>query len=274
MSPEDNRRTLALNGSIWLSTANVWMQPTLMSFQISQDFKAYHALLNTVPIYCTFERHIMVMSLVKRCALTPVNGDLPPGLLFVELVDQRLNDHIAKSYEVPLCRFEGDSGSSGTASSKISPTITVTATPSSTLVLPIEQRAIVKRKGLCFRNHDGIASRLPARSRATMHRLGRTCIGRRLQPRAANPATRQRLHPCTRTSPWLWGKEEQTSRQIAANNHATLSLFLALQNVANEGDWWSSFRFRMSLRLREDFGHCEISAGWGLRRWKCGQSRQ
>ena len=55
----------------------------------------------------------------------------------------------------------------------------------------VNQRLSAKRKYVCCNN--GIASRLPARSRATIHCRSRYSIASRLAPRYANPRTLGRI---------------------------------------------------------------------------------
>lgn len=138
------------------------------------------------------------MKLIRRCTLSPRNGVATSSPLCVEMVDRKLNDFIATGMHSSVDRFyvTFSGGDSDAASTITMATLsTTTAASQSPVSIPATQhRKIAKYKRFQSQGREGIANRLPVRSQATMHRLYHTPIGQHLRPRAANPATRQRVH--------------------------------------------------------------------------------
>ena len=137
------------------------------------------------------------MRLIKS-TLTPTNGVATSSPLCVKLVDRKSNDFIATGMHSSVDQsyvtsFGGDNDSESIITTATLSTITATR-PSPVSILSTKHRAIAKNKRLHSQAHESIARRLPARSRATMHRLYHTPIGQHLRPRAVSPATRQRVH--------------------------------------------------------------------------------
>ncbi len=155
----------------------------------------------------------------KKSTLTPVSGYVSPGLLCVEVVDRKLRDYVALgkntgsiAYSSHLMHSDSSSISTTTttllASSRVS-----TVSPTATVVPPLSFDTRVakkqKRRDLhCLELRNSIASRLPVRSQATVHRRLCTAIARNLPPRTTNRATQHR----TRT--WANADRNQGSRNI------------------------------------------------------------
>lgn len=144
------------------------------------------------------------MHIEKKPTLTPVSGCVSSGLLCIEVVDRKLNDLIAMgehTWSVPrfvhLIHSDGSDISVATtaiASTRLSvvTSSTMTAAPPS----PSSNSAINKRKQLYHHRQevrDSIASHLPVRSRAIIHRRLHAAITRHLLPRAINKVTFSRV---------------------------------------------------------------------------------
>ena len=141
------------------------------------------------------------MRIERKSTLTPISGCLSPGLLCVEVVDRKLRDYIALGEAAWSCfhSTHSDSGNITTATTvipssrqSISPHVSSITTLSS----PHPGNRIVKKLERPYRHgqgiRDSIASRLPARSRATIHRRRHSVIARDLPPRTVNRATYRR----------------------------------------------------------------------------------
>lgn len=130
-----------------------------------------------------------MMRIERKSTLTPVSGCLSPGLLCVEVVDRKLNDHIALGENLRTilsCDSDLSAATTAIASTRVS-----TISPTSS-----DNRVSKKQKPRyphCQEIRDSIASRLPARSQSTIHRRLRTAIAQHLPPRTANRATYKRM---------------------------------------------------------------------------------
>ena len=133
------------------------------------------------------------MQLRKECTLTSTNEDSPFDLLCVEMIDRKLNDFIKldenrRIWSIHRYCCDEDNNSTSTI---VSSTITTTSRTSSSL-LSIDLRSFKKRKRCHEQARNSIVNRLSIRSSATIHRLLRQSIERRLSSRTANSATRNR----------------------------------------------------------------------------------
>ena len=144
----------------------------------------------------------------RKSTLTPVSGHVSPGLLCVEVVNRKLNDYLAGEN---ACSISQSSHLMHSDSSILSTTTTTiiaftrvsTVSPTAAVVLPLSFDSRVakkqKRRPLhCLELCDSIASRLPVRSQATMHRRLLTAIARNLPPRTTNRATHHRTRTWTK----------------------------------------------------------------------------
>ena len=148
------------------------------------------ALRNLWPIMTEIEVH---------SSLTPVSGDMPSYPLCVEIVDRKIIDYIASRNDSPSsfhkAKFNGSDLSAVTTTVPCSrrsrsPPVNTTVPCS-----PPSGNRVTKRPK---RRHvqeffESIASRLPARSKATIHRRPHASIAQNLVPRKANRATSNRL---------------------------------------------------------------------------------
>ena len=147
-----------------------------------------------------------MMLIERKSTLTPVSGCVSPGLglLCVEVVDWKLNHHIAlgeNAWSAPYTfrLMHSDSSDISVATTVIvSPRISTTS-PAATTALssPSGHRVVRKQERPCpYRQEvrDSIASRLPARSQGTSYRRLRTAIAQHLSPRKVNRATYKRNH--------------------------------------------------------------------------------
>lgn len=157
------------------------------------------------------------MRIDRKSTLTPISGCLSPGhgLLCVELVDRRLEDLITlgENERSVLRSFYATTAATTTAVTTAVPstrtTISPHASPITTIIPPLPfdisphaspigtaasplpfriRNTKRKRRPVC----NNIASRLPVRSQATIHRRPHTTIARNLLPRTANRATYNR----------------------------------------------------------------------------------
>lgn len=149
-----------------------------------------------------------IMRIEKKSSLTSVSGCISPALFCVEVVDRKLKNHIALGEDVSSVPHSFRLMHSDSSDISVATTIiffirvSMTASPNTTAAPSSSGNRIAKRKRP-YRNRrevdDCIASRLPARSRATMHRRFRTAIGLHFPPRTMNRATSswicQRLRP-------------------------------------------------------------------------------
>lgn len=147
-----------------------------------------------------------VYSIERKSTLTPVSGCISPALLcfeiVLEIVDRRLNDLIALGEDTRSISCSFDPILSATTTAIPSTRLSITTSPTTIAApsLPSSNRADGKRKRLYHHRQEvpnSIASRLPARSQATIHRRFSTAIARHLPPRIANPAT------YNRSSKWI-----------------------------------------------------------------------
>ncbi len=139
------------------------------------------------------------MRIGKKSTLTPVSGCISPGLLCVEVVNRKLNDHIIALGEdvLPVPRLMHSDSSYISAATTTIPTTRAskTASPCTTAAPSLSGNQIAKRKRPYHHRReigDSIASRLPARSQATTHRRLRAAIAQHLPPRTVNQATYKR----------------------------------------------------------------------------------
>lgn len=125
--------------------------------------------------------------------------------LYLALNDSKLNDYIAlgegqwsNPHSFYVVHSDGSISSTVTTaipSMRISPAFLVSPIPTAVPPLPSDNRVSKKRKRPypCRQEvHSSIASRLPTRSQATIHRRLHTVVARRLLPRTANQATYNR----------------------------------------------------------------------------------
>ena len=136
-----------------------------------------------------------MLRIERTSTLTPISGCFSSGngLLCVEMVDRRFNDLIKlgeDGWSVPC------SSCATTVATTVIPSPTTTISPyvppimtATPPPLPSEKRSI-KRKRQPVRND--IASRLPVRSQATVHRRPHAAIARNLLPRTVNRVTYDR----------------------------------------------------------------------------------
>ena len=158
----------------------------------------------------------LTMRIERKPMLSPASGSLSPGLLCVEVVDRKLNAYIALGHEVwslPHC-FVHQQHSTGSVSIAATVAVPSTTKMSTPITSPVTATAPISRSGNRVAKtrfephhqqrqevHGSIASRLPARSPATVHRQLRTAIARRLPPRTANRATYRRSRALANQSP-------------------------------------------------------------------------
>ena len=134
-----------------------------------------------------------MLRIERRSTLTPMNGSISPGhgLLCLEVIDRKLRDLAWLGEEMWLIPRSIYTSTTTTASAStrasISPSASpiMTATPAS---LSKNRNTKSKRRPV----RKSIASRLPVRSQATIHRRSQTTVTRNLLPRAANRATYNR----------------------------------------------------------------------------------
>ena len=148
------------------------------------------------------------MRIERKPTLTPISGWVSPGLLCVDVVDRKLKDHIALGKDglpvpLPFHLTQSDSRYISAATTAIPSTrVSITASPSATAAPSSSSNRIAKWKRPSYHHREvgnSIASRLPARSRATSHRRLRTAIAQRLPSRTVNRATYKRNR---HTGPW------------------------------------------------------------------------
>ena len=151
-----------------------------------------------------------IMRIERRSTLTPVSGYIPPGLLCVEVVDRKLNDLIAVREHTwslpPYVHLMHSDGSDISVATTAIPSTRVSIATSSTITSaspsPSSDSATRKRKRLYPHRQEvrnSIASRLPVRSEATIHRRLPTAVSQRLLPRTVNQATFSRKAPNLRS---------------------------------------------------------------------------
>lgn len=142
----------------------------------------------------------------RNPTLTPIGGCLSPGhgLLCVELVDRRLEDLIRlgeDKWSLPRPFYTITAATTAIPSTRT--TISPYTSPITTATPPLpSEKGNTKdkrRPGL-----NGIASRLPVRSQATIHRRPHPAIARNLLPRTANRATYNRNRPWANRNPATW----------------------------------------------------------------------
>ena len=170
------------------------------------------------------------MRIERKSTLTPISGCLSPdhGLLCVELVDRRLENLITlgEDERSVLRSFYATTTATTTAATTAVPSTRTTLSPHASPIttitpplpfdisphaspittaaspLPFEIRNTKRKRRPVYNN---IASRLPVRSQATVHRQPHTAISRNLLPRTANRATynRQRAWANLKSTPRL-----------------------------------------------------------------------
>lgn len=158
-----------------------------------------------------------MIQIERKSTLTPVSGYVSPGLLCVEVVDRKLKDYVALgenawsiAYSSHLMHSDSSSIST-TTTTTIASTRVSTVSPTATVApsLSFDSRVVKKRKRRhlhCQEVCDSIASRLPVRSQATIHRRLRTAIAWHLLPRTTNRATHHRTRTWANADrdPGLW----------------------------------------------------------------------
>ena len=145
----------------------------------------------------------MYVEIEKKSSLTPVSGCVSPGLglLCVEAVDRKLKDLIAVGeWSIPrnvhLVRLDSQNDSR-TTTAIVSARVSIATSPTIAAASPLSFSNAATSKHKQLHHHrqeirDSIASRLPVRSQATIHRRLHTAIARRLLPRNANRVTLSR----------------------------------------------------------------------------------